>query len=133
VFDAPSTTSRERKQLLRAIVSEVVISVDATKRTSALRNHLAGAGCTALEMTLTKTGGHFRATDEDTAAAAPARRTAGRPGDAILPRVPASCLPQVTRYDAAGSSAQRANGTRHRDLQNAGRLPLSYAPPSAQT
>ena len=41
MFDAPSTTSRERKQLLRAIVSEVVISVDATKRTSALRNHLA--------------------------------------------------------------------------------------------
>jgi hypothetical protein len=59
-----------------------------------------GGGCTALEMTLTKTGGHFRATDEDTAAAAPARRTAGRPGDglsAILPRVPASCLPLSVR------------------------------------
>jgi hypothetical protein len=31
VFNAPSTTWRERKQLLRAIVSEVVITVDSLK------------------------------------------------------------------------------------------------------
>jgi DNA invertase Pin-like site-specific DNA recombinase len=66
VFHAPSTTARERKQVLRAIVSEVVITVDATKRTAALRIIWQGGGCTDLEMTLTKTGGHFRATDEDT-------------------------------------------------------------------
>jgi hypothetical protein len=59
VFDAPSTISRECKQLLRAIVAEVVISIDATKRTSALRIIWHSGGCTALEMTLTKTGGHF--------------------------------------------------------------------------
>jgi hypothetical protein len=66
VFHAPSTTARERKQLLRAIVSEVVITVDATKRTAALRIIWQGGGCTDLEMALSKTGGHFRATDEDT-------------------------------------------------------------------
>jgi excisionase family DNA binding protein len=65
VFHAPSTTARERKQLLRAVVSEVVITVDATKRTAALRIIWQGGGCTDLEMALTKTGGHFRATDED--------------------------------------------------------------------
>ena len=66
VFNASSTTFRERKQLLRAVVSEVVITVDATKRTAALRIIWQGGGCTDVEMALTKTGGHFRATDEDT-------------------------------------------------------------------
>jgi DNA invertase Pin-like site-specific DNA recombinase len=66
VFNAPSTTARERKQLLRAVVSEVVITVDATKRTAALRIIWQGGGCTDVEMALTKTGGHFRGTDEDT-------------------------------------------------------------------
>ena len=63
---APSTTFRERKQLLRAIVSEVVVTVDSAARTAALRIIWQGGGCTELEMALTKTGGHFRATDEDT-------------------------------------------------------------------
>jgi excisionase family DNA binding protein len=66
VFNAPSTTFRERKQLLRAVVSEVVVTVDATKRTAALQIIWQGGGCTDVEMALTKTGGHFRATDEDT-------------------------------------------------------------------
>ena len=66
VFHAPSTTARERKQLLRAIVSEVVATVDSAARTAALRIIWQGGGCTDLEMALTKTGGHFRATDEDT-------------------------------------------------------------------
>jgi DNA invertase Pin-like site-specific DNA recombinase len=66
VFSAPTTTFRERKQLLRAIVSEVVVTVDADTRTAALRIIWQGGACTDLEMTLTKIGGHFRATDEDT-------------------------------------------------------------------
>ena len=66
VFHAPSTTARERKQLLRAIVSEVVVTVDSAARTAALRIIWQGGGCSELEMALTKTGGHFRATDEDT-------------------------------------------------------------------
>jgi uncharacterized protein len=37
VFNAPSTTFRERKQLLRAIVAEVVITIDPVARTAALR------------------------------------------------------------------------------------------------
>jgi DNA invertase Pin-like site-specific DNA recombinase len=66
VFHASSTTFRERKQLLRAIVSEVVVTVDSAARTAALRIIWQGGGFAELEMALTKTGGHFRGTDEDT-------------------------------------------------------------------
>ena len=66
VFAAPSTTFRERKRLLRAIISEVVVTVDTAARTAALRIIWQGGACTELEMTLTKPGGHFRATGEDT-------------------------------------------------------------------
>ena len=62
VFTAPSTTFRERKQLLRAILAEVVVTVDPATRTAGLR--IIWQGGTSLP--LTKTGGHFRATDEDT-------------------------------------------------------------------
>lgn len=66
VFAAPSTTFRERKQLLRAVIAEVIITVDTTTRTAALRIIWQGGACTELDMTLTKPGGHFRTTDEDT-------------------------------------------------------------------
>lgn len=66
VFAAPSTTFRERKQLLRAIISEVVVTVDTQARTAALRIIWQGGACTELDMAMAKTGGHFRTTDEDT-------------------------------------------------------------------
>jgi excisionase family DNA binding protein len=66
VFTAPSTTFRERKQLLRAIVSEVIVTIDNQARTAALRIIWQGGAATDLEMTMTKAGGHFRTTSEDT-------------------------------------------------------------------
>jgi DNA invertase Pin-like site-specific DNA recombinase len=66
VFTAASTTFRERKQLLRAIISEVVVTVDAKARTAALQIIWQGGACTELTMPMTKAGGHFRVTDEDT-------------------------------------------------------------------
>jgi excisionase family DNA binding protein len=66
VFTAPSTTFRERKQLLRAILAEVVVTVDPATRTAGLRIIWQGGASTELTMPLTKTGGHFRATDEAT-------------------------------------------------------------------
>jgi hypothetical protein len=68
VFDAASTTSRERKQLLRAVLAEVVVTVDSDTRTAAVTIIWQGGATTAFSMTLTKTGGHFRTTDEDTVA-----------------------------------------------------------------
>jgi hypothetical protein len=66
VFEAPTTTARERKQLLRAVISEVVVTVDAAQRTAGLRIIWQGGATSQLTMPLTKTGGHFRTTDEDT-------------------------------------------------------------------
>ena len=66
IFTAPSTTFRERKQLLRLIITEVVVTVDTQARTAALRIIWQGGSSTELVMALTKTGGHFRATGEET-------------------------------------------------------------------
>jgi hypothetical protein len=66
IFQAPTTTPRERKQLLRALITEVVVTVNAEQRTAELRIVWQGGQTTELTMTLTKAGGHFRTTDEDT-------------------------------------------------------------------
>jgi DNA invertase Pin-like site-specific DNA recombinase/predicted DNA-binding transcriptional regulator AlpA len=66
VFAAPSTTFRERKQLLRAILTEVVLTVDQDKRTAAVRIIWQGGSSTELIMAMNKTGAHARTTDEDT-------------------------------------------------------------------
>jgi DNA invertase Pin-like site-specific DNA recombinase len=85
IFAAPSTTFRERKQLLRAIVSEVVITIDSEARTAELRIIWQGGACTDLTMTLTKKGGHFRATDEDTVQLV--RRLATQYDDATIAKI----------------------------------------------
>lgn len=66
VFDAPSTSFRERKQLLRAILTEVVVTIDSQARTAALGLIWQGGSLTELTMAMTKAGGHFKTTDEDT-------------------------------------------------------------------
>src|SRR5665811_1817194 len=66
VFAAPSTTFRERKQLLRAILTEVVLTVDQDKRSAAIRIIWQGGSSTDLTMALSKAGSHARTTDEDT-------------------------------------------------------------------
>jgi DNA invertase Pin-like site-specific DNA recombinase len=68
IFQAPTTTVRERKQLLRALIAEVVVTVNPTDRTAELRIVWQGSATSELTMPLTKTGGHFRSTDEDTVA-----------------------------------------------------------------
>jgi excisionase family DNA binding protein len=66
IFHAPSTTWRERKQLLRAVVAEVVVLVRTTDRQADVTVVWEGGGTTGFVHELNKTGGHFRATDEDT-------------------------------------------------------------------
>ena len=65
IFDAPTTTYRERKQLLRAMIAEVVITVRKADRQADLRVIWEGGATTELTMTLTRPGGHFRVTDEE--------------------------------------------------------------------
>jgi DNA invertase Pin-like site-specific DNA recombinase len=66
IFEAPTTTHRERKQLLRAIVAEVVITVRKDDRQADVRIVWEGGASTELTMELTRAGGHFRTTDHDT-------------------------------------------------------------------
>lgn len=66
IFDAPTTTPRERKQLLRALISEVVVTVNHEERTADVAIIWEGTATTRFTMALRKIGGHFSATDEDT-------------------------------------------------------------------
>jgi hypothetical protein len=64
IFNAPSTTRRGRKQMLRAIVAEIVCSSgQPTARRKSPSSRMAGAK-TSFTHELDKTGGHFRCTDE---------------------------------------------------------------------
>ena len=70
VFDAPTTTDRERKQLLRAILTDVVVTVDraSEQHTAQLRVRWEGGQVTEHTVTLPRTGSHTRCTDQDTIA-----------------------------------------------------------------
>jgi biotin operon repressor len=70
VFDAPTTPDRERKQLLRAILTDVVVTVDraSEQHTAQLRAAWEGGAVTAHTVTLPRTGSHTRCTDQDTIA-----------------------------------------------------------------
>ena len=68
VFDAPTTTDRDRKQLLRAILTDVVVTVDraSEQHTAQLRVCWEGGQATEHTVTLPRTGSHTRCTDQDT-------------------------------------------------------------------
>jgi DNA invertase Pin-like site-specific DNA recombinase len=66
IFAAPTTTHRERKQLLRAVVAEVVITVRKEDRQADVRIVWEGGASTDFTMPLTHAGGHFRQTPEET-------------------------------------------------------------------
>ncbi len=65
VFDAPTTTDRERKLLLRAMVAEVVLTVERERQRALMRILWEGGAVTEHEVTMPKAGSHA-ATDEDT-------------------------------------------------------------------
>jgi predicted DNA-binding transcriptional regulator AlpA len=66
VFEAKTTTQRERKQLLRAVIDEVVVTVHRDVGRADLRIIWQGGATLELSMTLNKTGHHRRVNDEDT-------------------------------------------------------------------
>ena len=67
VFDAPTTTIIERKQLIRAVINHVVLTANAEDRIADLLIVWQGGASTALQMQMTKKGGgKATATSEDT-------------------------------------------------------------------
>jgi DNA invertase Pin-like site-specific DNA recombinase len=66
VFHAPTTTIPERKQLLRAVISEIVTTVNADTRIADLKIIWQGGAVTELAMPMNKTGGRLtNVTGED--------------------------------------------------------------------
>jgi excisionase family DNA binding protein len=96
VFNASTTTWRQRKQLLRAVVAEVVVTVRAEDRQADVRIIWEGGAHNELVLALNKPGGHFRATDEGTVALV--RRLAERYDDTTI----ATILSQQRRRTGAG-------------------------------
>jgi DNA invertase Pin-like site-specific DNA recombinase len=66
VFHASTTTIIERKQLIRAVIDHIVLTVNADTRVAELRILWQGGADTELSMAMTKRGGHTRTTSEDT-------------------------------------------------------------------
>ena len=66
IFEAPSTTPRERKQLIRALLSEVTLLVDRQARTAALTLCWEGGAITERTVTLPRLGAPWRTTQATT-------------------------------------------------------------------
>jgi hypothetical protein len=64
-FDAPTTTARDRKLLLRAMITDIVVTVEREQQRALVRIVWEGAAVTDHELTLPKTRPHA-ATDPDT-------------------------------------------------------------------
>jgi hypothetical protein len=65
VFDAPTTTARDRKLLLRAMITDIVLTVERDQRRALVRIVWEGGAVTDHELTLPKASGPA-ATDPDT-------------------------------------------------------------------
>ena len=85
VFHAPTTTWRERKQLLRAIITEVVVACRSEDHQADVRIVWEGGASTSFVHELNKRGGHYRTTDEDTVELV--RRLAARYEDKMIAAV----------------------------------------------
>ena len=70
IFDAPATTNAQRKELIRAVITEIVVTVGPGRRRHRAdlpgADHLAGRRQHRSEMPLPASGQHGRATSEDT-------------------------------------------------------------------
>ncbi|OYV24285.1 MAG: hypothetical protein B7W97_00155 [Mycobacterium sp. 20-66-4] len=102
VFAAPTTTLRERKQLIRAVIDEIAITVRAEERVAQLRILWQGGARTEVSMPMTKPGQHLRVTDEATVALV--RRLAEHYDDRTI----AAILAKQKRRTATGLPFTRA-------------------------
>jgi hypothetical protein len=72
IFGAPATTHAQRKELIRAVITEVTVTVqdntgqDGTARTCQVQIIWQGGASTALQMPIPASGRHGRVTSEDT-------------------------------------------------------------------
>ena len=82
VFDAPSTTPRERKQLIRALLTEITVTAGQQARTAALTIYWEGGASSSITVALPRLGTPWRTTDTSTVDLV--RRLAGHHDDATI-------------------------------------------------
>lgn len=124
VFNAPTTTWRQRKQLLRAVIAEVVVTVRVTDREADVKIIWEGGATNTFVLRLNKTGGHFRSTDEDTIALV--RRLAERYDDKTI----ATILSNQGRKTGTGLAFTRSRVT---SLRAGYQIPVYTPPPTTVT
>ena len=127
VFWAPATTIPERKQLIRAVISEIVLTIHDRQRVADLRIIWQGGAVTELSMPMTKKGGHTRATSEDTVDPGAASGRALRRQDHRADPVQAAPahrhrpdLDQDPGQDACASPAASPPSSRNPEIVSAG-------------
>ena len=101
IFQAPATTNAQRKELIRAVITEVTVTVqdnggDDTARTCQVQIIWQGGASTRLQMPVPASGHHCRVTSEDTLDLI--RRLASRYDDTTIAQI----LSQQNRRTATG-------------------------------
>ncbi|HEV3295240.1 MAG TPA: recombinase family protein, partial [Streptosporangiaceae bacterium] len=102
VFDAPTTAPRQRKQLIRALISEITVTVDTQARTAVLTIYWEGGASTSITATLPRLGAPWRTTATSTVDLI--RRMAGHYDDATI----ASTLARQGRRTGTGLAFTQA-------------------------
>jgi DNA invertase Pin-like site-specific DNA recombinase len=124
VFWAPTTSQRDRKLLLRALIAEVEITIDDAHTTARARIRWEGGATTELEpLTLRRQGQTYRQTDEEVIDTI--RRLAAHYDDTTI----ASILARQRRRTATG---RPFSADRVRQLRTSRHIPI-YKPPVTPT
>jgi len=110
VWEAPTTTARDRKELLRTLIEDITLSVDRDRKEACLALRWKGGEVSPLKLALPRTRPAPVQTDEETVALV--RRLAGRHSDAAI----AAILNIQGRKTARGRrfDASRIKGLRRR-------------------
>jgi len=123
IFDAPSTSQRDRKLLVRALISEIVVTVDRDASTiDATISWEGGASTKLTPLKLRRQGQSYRATDEDTVE--------------LVRRLAAHYDDKTIAYILANQKRRTATGlrfTQHRvcNLRNSHDIPAYTPDPAA--
>jgi DNA invertase Pin-like site-specific DNA recombinase len=129
IFDAPATTHAQRKELIRAVITEIVATAgnddgDGGGRTCQIRIIWQGGASTQVQMPLPASGQHGRTTSEDTLALI--RRLAPRYDDTTIAQI----LSQQNRRTATGLPFRKAHV---RELRAYHGIPRYQPPPENVT
>ncbi len=130
IFQAPATTNTQRKELIRAVITEVTVTVQDntgegdTARTCQVQIIWQGGASTRLQMPMPASGRHGRVTSEDTLNLV--RRLASRYDDTTIAQI----LGQQHRRTATGLAFRK---THVRALRARHGIPEYQAPPENVT